>query len=159
MTEEQAMRERYKLMDDGYYNATINMVTERMSSTNNPMAELTLSVFDKNGEVHTMKDFLVFTTKMMWKLKHAADSANLTKEYENKSFRPKMLEGKHVKVEVKTQSGKEIPEDKLRGKPKGSLYPDRNVINDYVMTDKGAVKYDSKAPAGGHADMNDDIPF
>ena len=159
LTEQEAMRERYKLMDDGFYNATINTVIEKMSSTNNPMAEVLMSVYDKNGEIHSLRDFLVYTTKMMWKTKHAADSAGLSKEYTEKQFRPKMLEGKNVKVSVQTQTGKEIPEEKLKGKPPGSVYPDRNVISDYVMTDKGAVKYDSAAPVGGHIDMNDEIPF
>lgn len=159
VTEEQAMRERYKLLEDGYYNAKIETVNERLSASNNPMAEVFLSVYDKNGEVHNMRDYLVFTSKMIWKIKHAADSANLSKEFDDKKFRPKMLEGKNVKVEIKTQSGKEIPEDKLKGKAPGSVYPDRNVVSDYVMTDKGAVKYDASAPVGGHVDMNDDIPF
>ena len=156
MTEEQAQRERYALMEDGTYDALVTNVNERPSSTGNAMGELSLDVYDNEGKVHALKDYLVFTPKMLWKIKHAADSAGFSKEFEAKQFRPRMLEGKNVKVNVRTQIGKPIPEDKLKGKAPGSVYPDRNVIDDYVMTDRGAVKY-SSGPA--HADMNDEIPF
>src|SRR5215208_4347659 len=144
MSEEECMKERYSLMNDGIYQGRISKVSTRRSSTGNPMAEVGVEVYDKEGKIHYLKDYLVFTSKMMWKIKHAADSANLTKEYEEKKFHPLHLEGKNVMVAVNTQKGQEIPFDKLGDKPVGSKYPDKNVVNDYVVTMKGATKENTK---------------
>jgi hypothetical protein len=157
MTEEECMKERFCLMADGIYQGKINKVSTRRSATGNPMAELGIEVYDKEGKLHYLKDYLVFTPKMLWKIKHAADSARLTKEYEEKKFHPLQLEDKNVMVDVKTQKGQEIPFDKLGDKPVGSKYPDKNVINDYVVTMKGATKDTPKDDDSSFLD--DDISF
>lgn len=157
LSEEECMKERYCLMDEGIYQGKINKVSTRRSSTGNPMAELGIEVYDKDGKLHYLKDYLVFTPKMLWKIRHAAESAKLIKEFEEKKFHPLQLEDKNVMVEVKTQKGQEIPFDKLGDKPVGAKYPDKNVINDYVVTMKGANMSDTKKEDNSFLD--DDISF
>lgn len=153
---DQAEKDRYSLLDDGDYFAVIKKSEAKISSTKNHMLELDLDVYDINGRPHSLKDFLVFSQKMMWKVIHCADATGLTKEYEEKKFHPSMLPGKNVRVRVKTQKGGDIAEDKLKGKPLGSKYPDKNVVEDYLLTDPNAVEVSQN---GGEFYPQDDVPF
>lgn len=154
MSEQQAMNERFQLVKDGEYQAVIDKADARVSSSGNNMIDLLLSVYDDQGHPHPVRDFLVFTANMMWKAIHCADSAGLLKEYEDRKFCPELIQGKTVRVIVKSQQGTEIPMDKLNGKPIGSRYPDKNVVEDYVKkADQGAVA----KPVD--PDLNDDVPW
>lgn len=135
ISREQAEKERFSLLDDGDYSAVINSAMPKISSSNNQMIELELEVYDASGKPHPLKDYLVFSPKMMWKVINCADGCGLLKEYEDKKFHPSMLPGKNIRVRVKTQKGNEIPEEKLKGKPLGTKYPDKNVIEDYLVPD------------------------
>lgn len=155
MSEEQAQQERYSLLQAGEYDASIEKFEGRMSRTGNRMVVFDLNVYDNNGHSHKMQDFIAFTPKMTWKLRHHCVSAGLQKEFEDKSWRPHMSVGKMVRVKIVVQDGQEIPEDKLKGKPPGSLYPAKNSVDDYVPCG------DIKSPAAATADgfINDDIPW
>lgn len=158
MTEQDAMKARYQLLDDGEYDAVVFDILPRMSSSNNWMWEIYLNVYDKNGNVTKIRDYLVFSEKMMWKVIHCADSAGLSQEYMDGKFMPELLKNASIRVAIKTQAGSEIPVEKLQGKAPGSKYPDKNVVNDYVkriVTPKAAN--DATAPAKPAFD--DDIPF
>ena len=156
MTEEQAMKERYQLLEDGVYSALVVKAEARPSSKGNPMIVLDLSVYDKNGKPHDVQDYLVFTNQMMWKTIHCADSAGLAKEYDEKKFCPEIIEGKNVMVKIITKIGNPIPPDKLNGKPPGSCYPNKNAVEDYI---KKADQPASVAPAPAADFPDDDIPF
>jgi len=133
MTEEEAMRERFQLLEDGEYNAVITRAEARISTNSgNPMIEVDLDVYDKNGRAHVVRDFLVFTRSMTWKVIHCTNAVGLQKEFESKQLQPEMLVNKNVRVMVSVQAGGLIPTDRLKGKPEGSKYPDKNVIQDYV---------------------------
>jgi hypothetical protein len=160
LSEEEAQRKRYKLMDDGIYQATIEHAEGKLSSSNNPMGVFYLRVWDKSGHPKEIKDYIPFIDSMMWKLRHLADASKLIKEFEDRKFRPELAIGKEVYVNIKTQSGKEIPLDKLNGKAPGAKYPDKNVVDDYVVKESS----DNKAESKGHADLPfdddlDSIPF
>lgn len=152
LNEDEVMKARFDLLQDGEYEAVVKSVTHKLSSTGNVMADMTLSVFDKEGNSHEVRDFLVFTPKMLWKIKHFCDSSGQTKIYEEEKFEPIMASQQYVKVKVSTQTGNEIPFDKLNGKPEGSRYPDRNVIDDYVLNTK-------IVPTPADDFINDPIPF
>lgn len=155
LSEEEAMKARFNLLPDGDYPMIVEKSTGRMSGSGNAMAELNLKVYEKNGSSSYIKDYLLFTPSMIWKMKHFCESASLQKEYEEKKFRPELAEGKNVIGRVRVQKGKEIPEDKLNGKPPGSCYPDKNVVVDYV------TKEMSIASPKNEDDFIDDkdIPF
>lgn len=156
MTEEEALKERFQLMADGEYDAVIEKVEYKVSANSgNHMFEMSLAVYDTQGKPHQVKDWLVFSKGMMWKTIHCADSAGLEKEYIEKKFSPEVLQGSGVRVRVATETGGVIPVDRLKGKPEGSRYSDKNKIEDYVK------KADQK-PLPKTADFQDDsldIPF
>ncbi|HEY2811777.1 MAG TPA: hypothetical protein VGJ00_10375 [Rhabdochlamydiaceae bacterium] len=150
-TEAQAMQERYNLLKEGIYDAVINFSTDKTSSSGNPMMDMTLAVYDDNGMEHNVRDFLVFTPKMMWKVVHCAESANVVKEYEEQKFCSDIVVGKRVKVKVTVEEGSPIPDDKLNGKPVGTKYPDKNKIDDYIK--------DGQVLQNGNGFVDDDINF
>lgn len=132
MEEEEAMQERFQILKEGDYDAVIEVSEDKMSSSGNPMMAMTLNVFDQEGRMHSIKDYLVFTKNMMWKVIHCADSAGLTDAYKSKRFSSDVVAGKRVRIKLGIEAGKDIPEDKLNGKPYGSKYPDKNKVEDYL---------------------------
>jgi hypothetical protein len=151
---DQAMSERFQLLPDGDYQAVIESSVDKMSQSGNPMMDMNLSVYDMNGKPHPVRDFLVFTKGMMWKVIHCANSAGILKEYEEKKFCSETVVGKSVQVRIVTEKGGEIPEDKLKGKAPGARYPDKNKVEDYLFGEgvvKAAVEKDDF--------HDDDIPF
>lgn len=157
MDEQEAMQERYQLVKDGEYDAIISASQDtRSSNSGNPMMDMTVTVFDENGKPHDIRDFLVFTNNMMWKVRHMADSAGLLEEYEGQLLCSEVAIGKRVRVKVNTEEGGEIPQDKLKGKQPGAKYPDKNKIEDYVKKeDQKPLNASSNAPAF----EDDDIAF
>lgn len=152
MSEEAAQQARYRLLDDGEYEAVIEKATHKVSSKGNNMLELEITAFDRNNVPVRLKDYLIFTDSMSWKIRHCCDSVDLLKEYEEQKFTPELLVGKATRILVSSQKGQIIPVEKLNGKPPGSVYPDKNVIYDYV-------KKENQKPlvAGFKDDL--DVPF
>lgn len=132
LSEEKAMQEKFQLLPEGEYEAVIDKSEDKISSSGNPMMDMHLSVYDSEGRTHSVRDFLVFTKGMMWKVIHCADSAGILSEYESKKFCSATIHGRNVKVRVVTEKGSLIPDEKLNGKAHGSRYPDKNKIEDYI---------------------------
>lgn len=132
LTEQEAMEERFNLLKEGEYDAVITASSDAQSKTGNPMMDMTVSVYDENGKAHDVRDFLVFTSKMMWKVIHFAESAGCLPGYEDGQLCSEMAVGKRVRVKINVEEGSEIPQDKLKGKSLGSKYPDKNKIEDYI---------------------------
>lgn len=154
-SEQEAMQERYQLLKEGEYDAVIASSVDKVSSSGNPMMDMTLNVFDDNGRAHDVRDFLVFTTSMMWKVVHFADSSGLLVPYQDGCLCSDVVIGNRVRVKVTIEQGGLIPQDKLKGKSVGSRYPDKNKIEDYV---KKGEEY--KAPSSSNEPFkDDDIPF
>jgi hypothetical protein len=152
VTLEEAMQDRFQLLKEGIYDAVIESAQDRQSSTGNPMLDMTVTVYDENGKEHNVRDFLVFTKTMMWKVIHCAESAGILKLYEEGKFCSDSIQGCRVKVKIGIEEGSIIPEDKLKSSPVGSKYPDKNKIEDYLSletltnSDKGEL-------------IDDDVPF
>lgn len=136
MSEKEAMQERFQLLNEGEYDAVVKISTDRTSSSGNPMMDIILEVFDKSGKGHDIRDFLVFTKPMMWKVVHFADSAGLMRPYEDGKLCSEVAVGNRVRVKVNIEEGSEIQNDKLKGKSVGSKYPDKNKIEDYVTREQ-----------------------
>jgi hypothetical protein len=132
-TEQEAIAERFNLLKEGEYDAVINVSHDKTSaSSGNPMMDMTLQVFDAQGRARDVRDFLVFTKSMMWKVIHFADSAGLMAQYEQGKLCSEIAVGQRVRVKINIEEGSEIPADKLNGKPVGIKYPDKNKVDDYV---------------------------
>lgn len=155
MDEETAMQERYQLLKEGEYDAVVQKSEDKTSTNSgNNMMDVTLAVYDAEGKTHSVRDFLVFTPKMMWKVIHCAGSADLMNDYTLGRFCSIALTGKRVRVKIGIEEGNEIPIDKLNGKALGSKYPSKNKVEDYIK------KSDQKPLS--HAipeDEEDGVPF
>jgi len=155
MTEQEAMNERFQLLKAGEYDAVVIKAEDKVSSNSgNPMIDLILAVYGENGFIHEVRDFLVFTKTMMWRVIHFADSAGLLKEYEEGKLCSDLILDKRLRVKIIIEEGREIPEDKLQGKPIGTKYFDKNKVDDYVK--KGDQKL---FPDSGNPFIDDDIVF
>lgn len=135
LSEQEAIEERFNLLKEGEYDAVITVSHDKQSSSGNPMMDMTLQVFDAQGKARDVRDFLVFTKTMMWKVIHFADSAGLLPQYEQGKLCSECAVGQRVRVKINIEEGSEIPADKLKGKPAGSKYPDKNKVDDYVKKD------------------------
>lgn len=154
LSEQEAQSERFTLLDDGIYNFTITKATGKMSKPkpgkeSSPMIELQITVWDNLGHEHYLYDYLIGSRNMAWKVRHFCEAVGLSKEYESGQFNEYMAQGKSGKAQIGFQAGKP--------KEGGGLYKDKNVIDDYVMTDQGA----HKVPLASQKDdfINDEIPF
>jgi hypothetical protein len=150
MSAQEANAERFQLLKEGQYEGVITSSTDTTSSKGSPMMDMTVSVYDENGKSHEIRDFLVFTKPMMWKVVHFADSANVSKEYEAGKLCSEVVLNKRVMVKIGIENGGEIPADRLKGKPAGTRYFDKNKIEDYLKKEKH-----------GNAEPfeDDDVPF
>lgn len=154
MSEQEAIEERFNLLKEGEYDAVIASSEDRVSaSSGNPMMAITLQVFDEAGKARDVRDFLVFTKTMMWKVIHFSDSAGLLKVYEDGKLCSEAAVGNRVRVKIGVEEGGEIPQDKLKGKPVGSKYPDKNKVEAYIK------KADQKTVSGKDEFPDDDLPF
>ncbi len=153
MDEETAMQERFQLLKEGEYDAVVQKAIDKVSANSgNPMIDLTLSVYDAEGKMHSVRDFLVFTKSMMWKVIHCASSTGLMIDYTNKKLCSNIMIGKRTRVKIAIEEGNEIPVDKLNGKPVGSKYPSKNKVEDYI-------KKEQQAPLNHAATEDEDVPF
>lgn len=151
LSEEDVMEARFGLLKEGEYNGFVTLAINSTSMTGNVMADINVRIEDERRVTHDVRDFLVFTPKMLWKIKHFCDSAGLSQVYLDEKFEPHMAEKKHVRVKVSIRKGKEIPFEKLGDKPPGSVYPDQNTIEDYLP------RIDSDKPKDNFID--DGLPF
>lgn len=153
MDEETAMNERFQLLKEGEYDAVIQTAEDKNSANSgNPMIDMTLCVYDQEGKSHSVRDFLVFTKSMMWKVIHCASSSGTMMIYTSGKLCSAVLKDKRVRVKIGVEDGNEIPVDKLQGKPVGSKYPSKNKVEDYV-------KVDNYRPLPTDTDDNEDVPF
>ncbi len=156
MSEQEAMEERFNLLKEGEYDALVTASSDTQSKTGNPMMDMTVSVYDDNGKAHDVRDFLVFTKQMMWKIVHFADSAGLLKEYESGKLCSEVAINQRIRVKITVEPGNEISEDKLKGKPLGSRYPDKNKIEDYIKRGDADDIHANTEPSDI---VDSDIPF
>ena len=165
MSEEEAQQQRFSLLPDGEYDATVERFEGKISKSGNRMIEFSLNVYDKEGRPHELRDYIAFTPKMAWKLRHHCESGGMKEAYENRTWRPQLSVGKNFRVLIKTDPGQEIPIDKLKGKPPGSRYSDKNAIDDWLAPkpkNLGASTqkaHNTQNEHQGHPDFSDDIPF
>lgn len=155
-SKEMADKHRFSLLDEGKYQGVITHCEARMTRTNKWMFEMMVDVYDKSGMPFPIKTFLVFQPNMMWKIINCCESTGTLDEYNNKTLNNKTFVGKPCVVDVKIESGRAIPDDKLNGKEPGSTYPSKNVINDFLVDKTFNMSNNASI---NNVPLNDDIPF
>lgn len=145
------------LVPEGEYRFEVAKATSKMSNGGNPMIELVLKVWDKNGSEQQVYDYLVSTPKMMFKVKHFCDSVGLTQEYLKGHFQDWQCTGKSGRAYIVVTKGK--PNDE------GGMYPDKNSVRDYIKSTTnniGSASASIALPAltpKAEPEHDDDIPF
>lgn len=157
LSEEQAQQARFSLLKEGVYRGKIIHSLERVSASNNDMYELIVKVYHDKVP-YEIKDFLILTHKMVWKLIHCARSCGLEAEYLSATLIDETLMNQDVFIQIGIDKGKEIPKDRLNGKPPGSRYPDKNIIVDYLVESEIQDKIEPLSHAKDEF-INDDLPF
>lgn len=145
MTEEEIASS--SLVEDGIYNFQVLKSTRKMSKSGNDMAEVQLNIWDNDGKIHPVFDYLVFSKIPLniKKVKHFCDATGLVEEYK-KGQMPEELESLSGKVQIGTQEE--------RPNPNGGVYARKNFVVDYILSDKGSDKAPTVDP-----ELDDSIPF
>lgn len=135
----------YKLLPDGEYRFEVLSSKRRTSEAGNNMAELKLSVIDKDGMQYYVYDYLVFSDNNFnrMRIRHFCHAVGLKDEYE-KGELPEELSGFGGTVNI----GKK---DKVLKKDGVSFFPEKNVVVDYIKSD-----FVAKIPDNT---LDDQIPF
>lgn len=131
------------LVEAGNYDFEVVKSTRKSSKSGNPMAELMLTIWDKEGKSHNLYDYLVFSNIALnvKKIKHFCDATGLTKEYERGTL-PENLTRLGGKVEIGIKD--EQPN------PNGGFYPKKNIVVDYMASTK---------LVSNKSHIDDDVPF
>lgn len=163
VTKEEAERSRKSLLEPGEYEFAVINAISAMSNTNpkyadpskpsNPMIVLELTVWDKEGHEISIKDYLVSSEKMNWKIIHFCESVGLMQEYETGKFNENYCKGKIGKLILGIQKGK-IKDD-------GTMFDDKNSVKDYIKEFVTPLKSSILQPlkAANSNFKDDDLPF
>lgn len=84
LTEQEIEAER-PVLHAGVYPFEVAAVEDKISKTGNPMLVLTLKVYDSEGRIFNVLDWIVLTKKMIYKLKHFAESVEKPSLYNENS--------------------------------------------------------------------------
>lgn len=146
------------ILPPGTYEFAVHDFQMRTSKANNPMIELHIRILDGNV-THTIFDYLVNTLKAQYKIKNFCYAVGKEDEYNAGHLTPDRswlgLRGQ-CKIDIKVG----IPKDD----GSGEMWPDRNVIADYIRKEKAETEIRNKPerlilPKEEMPELNDDIPF
>lgn len=117
------------LMEIGTYNFEVVKSTRKISKSGNQMAELCINVFCNQGKQYLIYDYLIFSTIHLniKKVKHFCDSVGLAEGYKIGKI-PEDLSRLCGKVQIGIK--------KNQPNPNGGFYPDKNIVIDYIASDK-----------------------
>ena len=125
-----------KLIQDGEYDAQIMNAEETVSRQQKPMMKLGVKVW-AHGDTFAIVDYAPIP-KGLWKIRQICEALGLLATFETGHLDERILEGKHVRVFVKTR------------KDETGKYPDQNVITKYIAP---------AATGGLPAGADEDMPF
>jgi hypothetical protein len=129
----------------GIADFTIGSVKEAISKeSGNEMLKLVLKVWDCKGQEGILYDYITFSPKMAWKLKHFLEAIGEGVQYQTGTIDSGNLVGKSGKVMLAIQ------------KDKTGLYGDKVGVKDY-MEKVGGAKED--LPNFDVSKEDDGIPF
>ncbi|CEG60979.1 DUF669 domain-containing protein [Legionella micdadei] len=127
------------LLEPGIYQFQVSTATNEMSKSGNEMIKLTLNIWDKDGRLHFIYDYLL--EAMGYKLRHFCETTGLIDKYDHGEINVTDCINRQGYVELAIQEGKL--------KDNGERYPSRNSVKDYIK----------KSKVESANDLNDDIPF
>lgn len=130
------------LMPNGTYDFVVTSAVAKISKNGNPMIEVNLTVYDKENIPHSIKDYLVSSSNMAWKLKRFCEAIGALDVYLRGEFNELHCINKKGVAKIIIAKG-EPKED-------GSFYNDRNTVKEYIKSSN--LKAVTTTPI-------DDLPF
>lgn len=127
----------------------------KSKSSGNPMLKLSLKVWDSKGNQGFIDDYLVFSTKVMYKIKHFWDSVGKPDVFKAGKFTAQDCLGLSGKLKIDIQKGQKKPEEKWSGY-EPEFYPDKNSVKDYMPSIPGEAKISGESEEKFH---DDDVPW
>ena len=117
-----------------------------------PMIVLSLNVYNDDGRVKAMKDWLILGGQMAYKFRHAAIACGLGNDYENGTLSPDMFNRK--RGELMLTVGKAQPKKDSNGVViPGQFWDPKNDVEDYIT--EGVTQQAALDTEG----LSDEIPF
>ncbi len=149
-TREQAEKEsQFPVWEDGIYSFEVGKAENATSKKGNPMIKLALNVYNDDGHVQVIFDYIM--GNMPLKLLDACEAMGLLDEYESGTLEPYQLEGKVGEVRL-------IKRLETTDKESGKVYAPKNEVKTYILNShkktQAQVKSRDFVP-----DLNDEIPF
>jgi hypothetical protein len=151
LTDEQL--EAMDVVEEGHYRFEVQKSTRKVSKNGNPICELQIKFWDKDGNVHVVFDYLVFSKVNLniKKVSHFCKAAGLEEQYK-KGQLPEDLQYccgvAHVGIREEQKS------------PDGKVYPKKNIVVDYDVMAKGTAAGGMKPlPEVKDEFIDDVIPF
>ena len=146
MTDEEL--DAINLLPDGDYDFLVAKSTRKTSKSGNAMAELQLTLWDRNGKPVFVFDYLVFSNVPLniKKVSRFSKTTGLNVEYQ-KGELPEELSGLTGRLTLGTQE----PQPKMGG----GFYPKKNIVVDYIPLKE---EYSKPKPSDDFED-DTDIPF
>lgn len=150
-TEQEVSQNRRKLFSNGIYDFEIVKGADKVSkSSGKDMIELSVKVFDRNGDSTMVFDYLMDTDTMSWKLRHCCEAIGIIKKYEGGELVGGDFESGAGKLKLKIQ------------KSTDPNYPDdKNVIEDYLApkTEEEKKKLAKNHGINTTEKLSDEIPW
>lgn len=110
----------FELLPAGRYKMRVVEAVEKTSKKGNPMLEIVLECQHPHHDyTRRVWDYLLGTEEAAWKLRHFADAAGLTDQYETGELSPNDALGCIVEAEIKVVPAKDD-------------YPAKNSVKDYL---------------------------
>lgn len=104
---------------------------QKNSKNGNPMIELKIRIWDKNGREKIISDYLVVIPEMEFKIKHFCDATGLEDKYNSGTLEDIDCVNKNGQLKLTIT------------KDKSGKYPDKNTVLDYIKK----------------IEFNDNVPF
>lgn len=147
MSEQQC--QEVNVLPAGVYDFEVVEAEDTTSKKGNAMITLSLRVFNPNGGSVMVRDWLVATDGMMYKVRHFCYAVGLDAAYEAGTLQAALCVGRSGKASIKVRD-------------RTDDYPASNTVSDYEVADtQPAGQASAPSPTNGAhcAITEDDIPF
>lgn len=138
------------LFKPGVFDCEVAEAIDKPSKAGNPMVTLKLNVFDENGSLRSVYDYIVPSTNFgERKLRHAADAFGLLEKYEAGEIWADDFSNQMGKVEIGIS------------KPTPDYPLPKNIVTDYIGREEATKMQDEtpKKKKTTKEELSDDIPF
>lgn len=133
-----------RLLPEGQYSFEISQAENRISKAGNEMIELLVRVYKPDGSFMLVSDYLM--ESVLYKVSHASKACGLEDSYNKGELKADDFIGKTGYLKLGIQ------------KDKNGVYPDKNMVRDYIVPKDGDKK--PEIPKNNLSSVIDDeIPF